>query len=148
MKYITCYFSDSFAFLLGGYIKDIDSHYGSAFSSFVYAVLEMLLLPLWLLFIILQLEQTDRQLSSVLTFSFLYSPLCVFLDPYSPQVLIKTRLDRAILSKDYSLQCNSRGNPLPQLLWSKKTDINETLEYYPLSKQCHRSCRIYSIQYK
>ncbi|CAF1145491.1 unnamed protein product [Adineta ricciae] len=69
-------------------------------------------------------------------------------DPYSPQVLIKTRLDRAILSKDYSLQCNSRGNPLPQLLWSKKTDINETLEYYPLSKQCHRSCRIYSIQYK
>ncbi|UJR31474.1 hypothetical protein I4U23_018963 [Adineta vaga] len=69
-------------------------------------------------------------------------------DPYPPQVLIKTRLDKATLSKDYSIQCNSRGNPLPRLLWSKKTNISETFEYYPLSKQCQSSCRIYSIQYK
>ncbi|CAF0966327.1 unnamed protein product [Adineta steineri] len=69
-------------------------------------------------------------------------------ETYPPQVLIKTRIDKAILSKDYSLQCNSRGNPLPRLLWSKKLDINETFEYYPLSKQCQPSCRIYSVQHK
>jgi hypothetical protein len=88
------------------------------------------------------LYQTDSQLSYVLTFFLL------FLETYSPQVLIKTRIDNAIVSKDYSLQCNSRGNPLPRLLWSKKTDRNETLEYYPLSKQCKIPCRIYSIQNK
>ncbi|CAF4736185.1 unnamed protein product [Rotaria sp. Silwood1] len=69
-------------------------------------------------------------------------------ETYPPKVLIKTRLDKAILSKDYFLQCNSRGNPLPRLLWSKKNDKNDTLEYYPLSKQCKTSCRIYSIQHK
>ncbi|CAF2806786.1 unnamed protein product [Rotaria sp. Silwood2] len=69
-------------------------------------------------------------------------------ETYPPKVLIKTRLDKAILSKDYFLQCNSRGNPLPRLLWSKKNDKNDILEYYPLSKQCKTSCRIYSVQHK
>lgn len=69
-------------------------------------------------------------------------------ETYSPQVLIKTRLDNPIVSKDYSLQCNSRGNPLPRLYWSKKSDQNQIIEYYPLSKQCQTKCRIYSIQNK
>jgi hypothetical protein len=67
------------------------------------------------------------------------------LDIYSPQVIIKTRMDKPILSNSYSLQCNARGNPLPRLNWSKN---NRTLEYYPSVKQCKTSCRIYSIQNK
>ncbi|CAF3698673.1 unnamed protein product [Rotaria socialis] len=66
-------------------------------------------------------------------------------ETYPPKVVIKTSIDKATLSKDYFLQCNSRGNPLPRLLWSK---TNDTLEYYPLSKQCKTSCRIYSVQHK
>lgn len=72
-----------------------------------------------------------------------------FLETYSPQVLIKVRLDNAVISKDYSLQCNSRGNPLPRLLWSKRSsEDNQTLRYYPQSKQCQTPCRIYSTQNK
>jgi hypothetical protein len=68
-----------------------------------------------------------------------------YLETYSPQVIIKTRIDRPILSNDYSLQCNARGNPLPRLLWTKN---NQTTEYYPSDEQCKTSCRIYSIQNK
>ncbi len=68
-----------------------------------------------------------------------------FLETYSPQVIIKTRINKPVLSNNYSLQCNARGNPMPRLLWSKN---NQLLEYYPLAKQCKTPCRIYSIQNK
>ena len=54
-------------------------------------------------------------------------------------------MDKPILSNSYSLQCNTRGNPLPRLNWSKN---NRTSEYYPSVKQCKTPCRIYSIQNK
>ncbi|CAF0879133.1 unnamed protein product [Adineta steineri] len=66
-------------------------------------------------------------------------------ETYSPQVIIKTRVDKPFISNDYSLQCNARGNPIPRLLWSKN---NQSYEYYPTSKQCKTPCRIYSIQNK
>ncbi|UJR15206.1 hypothetical protein I4U23_002165 [Adineta vaga] len=66
-------------------------------------------------------------------------------ESYSPQVIIKTRLDKPILNHNYSLQCNVRGNPIPRLLWSKN---NHSSEYYPSEKQCKTPCRIYSIQTK
>ncbi|CAF1653920.1 unnamed protein product [Adineta ricciae] len=66
-------------------------------------------------------------------------------ETYSPQIIIKTRLDKPILLHDYSLQCNARGNPIPRLLWSKN---NQSSEYYPTAKQCKTPCRIYSIQNK
>jgi len=69
----------------------------------------------------------------------------LLLETYSPQVIIKTRITKPILSNNYSLQCNTRGNPLPRLLWSKNNQISE---YYPSAKQCKTSCRIYSIQNK
>lgn len=96
-----------------------------------------------LLSVIWELSHIDRQLSYVLTYFSLF-----FSETYPPKVLIKTRIDKAILSKNYFLQCNSRGNPLPRLFWSKKNDKNDTFEYYPISKQCRTSCRIYSIQHK
>lgn len=71
--------------------------------------------------------------------------LFLFLETYAPQVVIKTRISKPIPSKNYSIQCNARGNPLPRLLWSKN---NQTLEYYPSIKQCKKFCRIYSIQNK
>ena len=67
----------------------------------------------------------------------------LLIETYSPQVIIKSRIDKPVLFNDYSLQCNARGNPLPRLLWSKQ---NETLEFYPSAEQCKTSCRIYSIQ--
>ena len=68
------------------------------------------------------------------------------LEAYSPQVIIKSRLDPPLLAEDYFLQCNARGNPLPRLYWTKE---NLQLEYLPNSKQCFsKSCRIYSIQSK
>ena len=72
--------------------------------------------------------------------------LLLLLETYPPQVLIKTRLDLAIRSREYSLQCYSRGNPLPRLLWSKEIDSNQTLEYFPSAKQCKTPCRIYTTQ--
>ncbi|CAF0904543.1 unnamed protein product [Adineta steineri] len=66
-------------------------------------------------------------------------------ETYSPQVIIKTRVDKPFISNDYSLQCNARGNPIPRLLWSKS---NQSYGYYPTSKQCKTPCRIYSIQNK
>jgi hypothetical protein len=69
----------------------------------------------------------------------------LFLETYSPQLIVKTRINKPFISHDYSLQCNARGNPLPRLLWSKN---NQMFEYYPSAKQCKSSCRIYSIQNK
>lgn len=82
------------------------------------------------------------------TFLFLSDICLLFVETYPPQVLIKARPDRALISKEYSLQCNSRGNPLPRLFWSKQIDSNRTFEYFPASKQCLRPCPIYSIQNK
>ncbi|CAF3741406.1 unnamed protein product [Rotaria socialis] len=64
-------------------------------------------------------------------------------DTYSPQVIIKTQIDKPIELNSYSLQCNARGNPLPHLLWSRN---NQRSDYYPSMKDCKTLCRIYSIQ--
>ena len=69
----------------------------------------------------------------------------LLLDTYSPQVIIKTQNDKPIVSNEYALQCNARGNPLPRLSWSK---TNPILEYYPSTIQCQRSCRIYYSENK
>lgn len=68
------------------------------------------------------------------------------LETYSPQVIIKSRIDPPFLAEDYFLQCNARGNPLPRLYWTKQ---NQIIEYLPNTKQClSKTCRIYSIQSK
>ncbi|CAF0929250.1 unnamed protein product [Didymodactylos carnosus] len=40
---------------------------------------------------------------------------------YSPQLIVKTLPDKPEIFKPYRLQCNTRGNPLPKLVWSKNT---------------------------
>ena len=87
-----------------------------------------------------QFTLVEHERHFIVSFAFLVS-----LETYSPQVIVKTRVDRPIPSNDYALQCNTRGNPLPRLLWSK---VNGSLDYFPTVKLCQKPCRIYSVQNK